>query len=116
MAELRPHEILIRNLRLLRERHSLTQERVAEMCGIDYKFYQHIEAGRRPCVRLDTLSRLARPFSLGPGEILLPVLPESKITARRSGRTRPRTGGRSPGKATDKGRGLGDVGTAQSVP
>jgi transcriptional regulator with XRE-family HTH domain len=110
---LKPHEILSRNLRLLRERHSLTQERVAEMCGIDYKFYQHIEAGRRPCVRLDTLSRLAKPFNLGPGEILLPVLPGSKIAAHRTGRNQPRTGGRSPKKAASESQRLNDAGTTQ---
>ena len=110
-----PHEILIRNLRLLRERHSLTQERAAEMCGIDYKFYQHIEAGRRPCVRLDTLSRLSKPYNLGPGEILLAVLPQSKVAGRRGGRTRPRTGGRLPGKPMAKDSGQ-DKATTERLP
>jgi len=83
-----PHEILIRNLRLLRTRHDLTQESTAELCGMQCKLYQQIETGRRPRLRLDTVDRLAKPFSLGVGEILLPTLPKSKINSRKKVRTR----------------------------
>lgn len=85
---MKPHEILIRNLRLLRTRHDLTQESTAELCGMQVKLYQQIESGRRPRMRLDTVERLAQPFSLGVGEILLPTLPKSKISSRKKVRTR----------------------------
>ena len=84
----KPHEILIRNLRQLRLRHDLTQESAAELSGVPYKYYQDIEAGRRPCLRLDSLVRLAKPYSLGPGELLNASLPESKISTRKKVKTR----------------------------
>lgn len=38
----------------------LTQEQFAERAGLDYKYYQHVEAGRRPNLGLETLLKLAR--------------------------------------------------------
>ena len=33
----------LKNIKLLRIRHDLTQERVAELSGIDYKFYKRLK-------------------------------------------------------------------------
>lgn len=38
----------------------LTQEQFAERAGLDYKTYQHVEAGRRPNPEMDTLIKLAK--------------------------------------------------------
>lgn len=44
----------------LRLANGLTQEQFAERAGLDYKYYQHVEAGRRPNLGLDTLLKIAR--------------------------------------------------------
>ena len=44
-------------LKALRAASGLTQEAFAELAGMDYKTYQHIEAGRRPSVRLCTIEK-----------------------------------------------------------
>jgi len=53
------------HLRKLREIHTLSQEEVAHLAGIDYKFYQSIEAGRRKELRVSTVERLARGLRVG---------------------------------------------------
>jgi transcriptional regulator with XRE-family HTH domain len=76
----------------------LTQEAAAELAGVAHKYYQDIEAGRRPSLRLDTLIRLSKPYSLGPGDILQARLPSSKITSRRKVQKRQR----APSRAAEK--------------
>lgn len=50
-------------LRELRQRHDLTQEQAAALCGIEYKYYQMIEWGRKN-LRLDTMARIAGAYHL----------------------------------------------------
>ena len=99
LEAVKPHEILIKNLRALRARHDLTQDSAAELAGVAYKYYQDVEEGRRPCLRLDTITRLAKPYGLGPGELLLADLPASKIVSRRKVRTRLRAPAGSAGES-----------------
>jgi transcriptional regulator with XRE-family HTH domain len=47
-------------VRQFREASGLTQEQFAERAGLDYKYYQHVEAGRRPNPELITLLKLAK--------------------------------------------------------
>jgi transcriptional regulator with XRE-family HTH domain len=82
---------LIANLRILRERHGLTQESAAEAAGFEYKYFQKVESGRKPNLRLDTLERLARAFGLEVWELLGPELPEKTRLAPRA-RIRRRAG------------------------
>ena len=63
---------LIKRLRFLRQKHELTQERFAEIAGISYKYYQQVEAGRKPNLRLDTLERLADAYGLDVWQLLSP--------------------------------------------
>lgn len=44
----------------IRLAQGLTQEKFAEHAGLDYKYYQHVEAGRRPNLGLETLLKLAK--------------------------------------------------------
>lgn len=85
---------LIRRLRLLREKHGLTQEQFAERTGISYKYYQAVEAGRKAELRLSTLERLANAYSIEVWELLGPDLPATKVSSRsaptRSTKTRRR--------------------------
>jgi len=50
-------------LRELRLRHGLTQEQAAALIGMEYKYYQMIEWGRKN-LRLDTMTRIANAYSL----------------------------------------------------
>ena len=46
-------------MKQLRLALNLTQEKFAERAGLDYKYYQHIEAGRRQNLTMDILTKLA---------------------------------------------------------
>lgn len=72
-------EILCRNLVFLRDKHGLTQEQAAAQVGMEYKYYQHIEAGRRSRVRLDTLDKLAAGYGLTGSQLLAEAPTKSKI-------------------------------------
>jgi transcriptional regulator with XRE-family HTH domain len=61
----------------------LTQEQFAERAGLDYKYYQHVEAGRRQNPEMETLLKLAKGAGLELWELLnfdsdLPALAEAK--------------------------------------
>jgi len=64
--------ILLKRLKTLRKEQGLSQERFAELSGISYKYYQQIEAGRKPDLRLSTLERLASAYGLDVWQLLLP--------------------------------------------
>lgn len=44
----------------VREANGLTQEQFAERAGLDYKYYQHVEAGRKPNLGMETLLKIAK--------------------------------------------------------
>jgi transcriptional regulator with XRE-family HTH domain len=77
-------EFLTRRLWELREAARLTQEEYAELAGIPYKVYQHIEAGRRRNPRLSTVEKLARGFGLTVNEFFAERLPKPKLRKRPS--------------------------------
>jgi transcriptional regulator with XRE-family HTH domain len=74
--------ILLKRLRELRRRHALSQEAFAERAGMSYKYYQAVEAGRKPNLRLSTLEKLAAPYGLEVWQLLSPSMPR-KTGARR---------------------------------
>jgi transcriptional regulator with XRE-family HTH domain len=59
----------LKNLRLQR---GFTQERVSELSGISYKYYQAIESGRRRDLKLSTLEKLAKAYRLEIHQLLDP--------------------------------------------
>jgi len=67
---------LAQRLRELRQRHGLTQEEAAGVCGISYKFYQQIEANRKKQIWLETVERLAAGYGLAAQELLGQDLPK----------------------------------------
>lgn len=71
-------ERLRAHLRKLREIRGISQEEFAHLAGIDYKFYQSIEAGRRKELRVSTIERIAKVYDLEVYQLLAPTLP--KIT------------------------------------
>jgi transcriptional regulator with XRE-family HTH domain len=78
---------LLARLRELRERHELTQEAFSEVSGISYKYYQAIEGGRKPDLRLSTLERIAKAYSIEVHELLAPKVPITRtVSPRRRGK------------------------------
>ena len=63
------NRLLVR-IRELRKAKGLTQEAFAEKAGLAYKYYQHVEAGRRRDIRLSTLGKLAKALGLEPWQML----------------------------------------------
>lgn len=72
---------LAQNLRYLRLRAHLTQEQMAEIAGFDFKFYQKLEGGRKPQLKIETVERLGRPFGLEAWQLLSPqtMIPRAKM-------------------------------------
>lgn len=55
---------LLARIKTLRENLGLSQEAFAEKAGLGYKYYQHVEAGRKRDIRLSTLEKLAKACGL----------------------------------------------------
>jgi len=58
------------NLRELREKRKLTQDKLAELAGIDYKYIQRMEGKNPPNVKIETIARLARSLKVDPSSLL----------------------------------------------
>ena len=74
---------LLNRLKQLRGAHGLTQERFAELSGISYKYYQAIETGRKPDLRLSTLQRLAAAYGIEVWQLLAPAQPKTSPPQKR---------------------------------
>lgn len=55
---------LLARVRELREARGLSQEAFAEKAGLTYKYYQHVEAGRKRDLRISTVEKLAKACSM----------------------------------------------------
>ena len=97
---------LLARVKELREARGLSQEAFAEKAGLGYKYYQHVESGRRRDIRLSTIEKLAKACGLELWELLNldatpaaltkdPTKTESRITPRRAARQSPQS---KPGK------------------
>ena len=58
------------NLRKFRQARKLTQQKLADVAGIEYKYIQRLESKKPPAVRLDTLARLARALQIHPSKFI----------------------------------------------
>lgn len=45
---------------------------MAEIVGFDFKFYQKLEGGRKPQLKIETVERLGIPFGLEVWQLLAP--------------------------------------------
>lgn len=59
-----------KRISVLRKASGLTQEKLAELSGIDYKYLQKIEGSSPPAIRIDTLEKLAKALRIKPYKIL----------------------------------------------
>ena len=62
--------ILGKKIRSLRRKLDLTQEELAELSQIDYKYIQRIEGKTPPAIKIDTIGRFARALKVKPSELL----------------------------------------------
>lgn len=53
-----------------RKTSGLTQEKLAELADIDYKYLQKIEGASPPALRIDTLERIAKALKIKPYKLL----------------------------------------------
>lgn len=61
-----------KKLKELRNKRKLTQEKLSELTGIDYKYLQRIEGKNPPNIKLETIARLARSLEVDPSKLLAP--------------------------------------------
>ncbi len=61
---------LVARVKQLRLALGLTQEQFAERADLDPKYYQHVEAGRKPNPEMETLLKLAKGTGLELWELL----------------------------------------------
>lgn len=59
-----------KNLRKFRKSGKLTQQRLAEMANIEYKYIQRLEGKNPPAARIDTIERLAKVLKIKASELL----------------------------------------------
>jgi len=62
-------KILQANLKRLRQARGWTQQEVAEKSGLEYKYYQRVEAGHWPGLQLRTVDKLAKAFKVEVAEL-----------------------------------------------
>jgi transcriptional regulator with XRE-family HTH domain len=66
-----PINILLSNrVKYLRSKYFITQQKLAELSGVDYKHIQLIEGKNPPYSKLDTLEKLAKAFKMSLSEFL----------------------------------------------
>ena len=59
-----------RRVRQLRVKHGYTQEKLAELAGIEYKHIQRVES-KMPCdLKASTLEKLAKAFKINVSELM----------------------------------------------
>lgn len=59
-----------RKIRYYRNKRGYTQERLAELANIDYKYLQRIEGKNPPALKIDTIEKLAKALKATPAELL----------------------------------------------
>jgi transcriptional regulator with XRE-family HTH domain len=61
---------LAKKIKALRKARNITQEKLAEIAKIDYKYIQKIEGNSPPALRVDTIDRIAKALNVTPSELL----------------------------------------------
>ena len=59
-----------KKVRKLRKSRGLTQEELAELTAIDYKYIQRLEGKKPPAVKIDTIHRIAKALKVDPSRLL----------------------------------------------
>lgn len=59
-----------KNIRKYREKRGLTQEKLSELAGIDYKYLQRLEGKNPPNIKLETIAKLAKALKIDSSKLL----------------------------------------------
>ena len=59
-----------KKLKELRQKRGLTQEKLAELAQVDYKYLQRMEGKNPPNIKLETIERLAKTLKSAPSKLL----------------------------------------------
>ncbi len=59
-----------KRIKEFRRNRGLTQEKLAELANIDYKYLQRIEGKNPPAIKIDTLEKIAIALKTTPSELL----------------------------------------------
>ena len=59
-----------KKIKELRNKLGMTQEKLAETAGIDYKYLQRLEGKTPPALKIDTIEKLAKGLKVKPAELL----------------------------------------------
>jgi len=62
--------IVSRDIKEFRKKRKLTQEKLADLASVDYKYLQRIEGKNPPNLRLATIERLAKALKVKPSKLL----------------------------------------------
>ena len=65
-----PRIQLGKQIKKLRVKAGLTQEKLAIAVGIDYKYLQKIEGKNPPAIRIDTIDKIAKALKTTPSGLL----------------------------------------------
>lgn len=59
-----------KQIKELRKKRGMTQERLSEAAVIDYKYLQRLEGKNPPALKVDTIEKLAKALRVKPEELL----------------------------------------------
>jgi transcriptional regulator with XRE-family HTH domain len=59
-----------KRIKELRKKQKMTQARLSETAGIDYKYLQRLEGKNPPALKVDTIEKLAEALRVKPAELL----------------------------------------------
>ncbi len=59
-----------KNLKAIRHKKGITQEKLAELAGIDYKYLQRIEGKNPPAIKIDTIEKMAKALKVKPETLI----------------------------------------------
>ena len=59
------------NLKKHRAKNKLTQQKLAELADMEYKYIQRLEGKTPPAVRIDTIAKIAKVFKIHPSRLLI---------------------------------------------
>ena len=59
-----------KKIRQFRTKRKYTQEKLAEVASIDYKYLQRIEGKNPPALKIDTIGKLAKALKTTPSKLL----------------------------------------------
>jgi len=59
-----------RKIKEFRKKRMYTQEQLAQLVKIDYKYLQKIEGKNPPNIKIETIEKLAKAFNIKPSKLL----------------------------------------------